>query len=187
MEQVLVFTRSKLGASRLASYLDRRGVQRSAIHGDRSQPERTRALEAFKRPVRQGPRRDGRGLARPRHRGAAVRRQLRAAVRAAGLHPPHRPDRPGRRERHCHLARLLDEVNELLGVQRLLKQGDPVRGGRGVPARSRSRAGHPRRTRRLSLRPVSLFDRRKCRIRSPNIPEPKRRSREPLIACENEK
>ena len=48
MEQVLVFTRSKLGASRLASYLDRRGVSCSAIHGDRSQQERTRALEAFR-------------------------------------------------------------------------------------------------------------------------------------------
>jgi ATP-dependent RNA helicase RhlE len=48
MDQVLVFTRSKLGASRLASYLDRRGVSCSAIHGDRSQAERTRALEAFR-------------------------------------------------------------------------------------------------------------------------------------------
>jgi ATP-dependent RNA helicase RhlE len=48
MEQVLVFTRSKIGASRLASYLDRRGVSTSAIHGDRTQAERTRALAAFK-------------------------------------------------------------------------------------------------------------------------------------------
>ena len=49
MEQVLVFTRTKLAASRLASYLDRRGVNAIAIHSDRSQPERTRALEEFKR------------------------------------------------------------------------------------------------------------------------------------------
>jgi ATP-dependent RNA helicase RhlE len=48
MDQVLVFTRSKIGAGRLASYLDRRGVSTSAIHGDRSQAERTRALAAFK-------------------------------------------------------------------------------------------------------------------------------------------
>ena len=48
MAQVLVFTRSKIGASRLASYLDRRGVSTTAIHGDRSQGERTRALAAFK-------------------------------------------------------------------------------------------------------------------------------------------
>ena len=48
IEQVLVFTRTKIGASRLASYLDRRGVPAIAIHSDRTQGERTRALEAFK-------------------------------------------------------------------------------------------------------------------------------------------
>jgi ATP-dependent RNA helicase RhlE len=46
--QVLVFTRTKIGATRLASYLDRRGLEAVAIHSDRSQPERTRALEGFK-------------------------------------------------------------------------------------------------------------------------------------------
>ena len=48
MDQVLVFTGSKVGAGRLASYLDRRGVSCTAIHGDRTQAERTRALAAFK-------------------------------------------------------------------------------------------------------------------------------------------
>jgi len=46
--QVLVFTRTKIAASRLATYLDRRGLDAVAIHSDRSQPERTRALEGFK-------------------------------------------------------------------------------------------------------------------------------------------
>jgi len=46
--QVLVFTRTKIGASRLATYLDRRGLDAVAIHSDRTQPERTRALESFK-------------------------------------------------------------------------------------------------------------------------------------------
>ena len=46
--QVLVFTRTKIGATRLATYLDRRGLEAVAIHSDRSQPERTRALEGFK-------------------------------------------------------------------------------------------------------------------------------------------
>ena len=45
---VLVFTRTKLAASRLASRLDREGLDAVAIHSDRSQPERTRALEGFK-------------------------------------------------------------------------------------------------------------------------------------------
>jgi len=48
IEQVLVFTRTKIGATRLASYLDRRGVAAIAIHSDRTQGERTRALAAFK-------------------------------------------------------------------------------------------------------------------------------------------
>jgi ATP-dependent RNA helicase RhlE len=46
--QVLVFTRTKIAASRLASYLDRRGLEAVAIHSDRSQPDRMRALEGFK-------------------------------------------------------------------------------------------------------------------------------------------
>ncbi len=46
--QVLVFTRTKLAASRLAARLDREGLEAVAIHSDRSQPERTKALEGFK-------------------------------------------------------------------------------------------------------------------------------------------
>jgi ATP-dependent RNA helicase RhlE len=48
LRQVLVFTRTKIGATRLASWLDRQGLNAVAIHSDRSQPERTRALEEFK-------------------------------------------------------------------------------------------------------------------------------------------
>jgi len=48
LRQVLVFTRTKLAAGRLASWLDRRGIEATAIHGDRNQAERTKALEAFK-------------------------------------------------------------------------------------------------------------------------------------------
>ncbi|MEO7664821.1 MAG: DEAD/DEAH box helicase, partial [Candidatus Limnocylindrales bacterium] len=47
-KQVLVFVRTKIGATRLATYLDRHGVDAVAIHSDRTQPERTRALEGFK-------------------------------------------------------------------------------------------------------------------------------------------
>ena len=48
LHQVLVFTRTKIQAGRLASQLERDGVEAVAIHGDRSQPERERALAAFK-------------------------------------------------------------------------------------------------------------------------------------------
>ncbi len=46
--QVLVFVGTKFGASRLAHYLVRQGVAADAIHGDKSQQQRTEALEAFK-------------------------------------------------------------------------------------------------------------------------------------------
>ena len=48
LHQVLVFTRTKLQAGRLASQLDRDGIAAVAIHGDRSQPDRERALAGFK-------------------------------------------------------------------------------------------------------------------------------------------
>ncbi len=48
LRQLLVFSRTKIGATRLATWLDRQGLNAVAIHSDRSQPERTRALEEFK-------------------------------------------------------------------------------------------------------------------------------------------
>jgi len=46
--QVLVFTRTKHGASRLAEQLDREGITADAIHGNKSQSQRTRTLAGFK-------------------------------------------------------------------------------------------------------------------------------------------
>jgi len=47
-KQVIVFTKTKLTASRLARQLQRDGIAADAIHGDKSQLERQQALEAFK-------------------------------------------------------------------------------------------------------------------------------------------
>ena len=46
--QTLVFTRTKHGANRLAEQLTHDGLQCAAIHGNKSQSARTRALEDFK-------------------------------------------------------------------------------------------------------------------------------------------
>ncbi len=125
MDQVLVFTRSKIGASRLASYLDRRGVSTSAIHGDRSQSERTRALEAFK--------------------GRFVKVLVATDVASRGLdiedlpyvvnyelpYEPqdyiHRIGRTGRAGASGTAISLVspDEVDELRAVQRLLRKSIP--------------------------------------------------------------
>ena len=47
-QQVLVFTRTKHGANRLAQQLERDGIDADAIHGNKSQGARTRALKRFK-------------------------------------------------------------------------------------------------------------------------------------------
>jgi ATP-dependent RNA helicase RhlE len=48
INQVLVFTRTKHRANRVADFLTRAGVRAGRIHGNRSQSQRTQALEAFK-------------------------------------------------------------------------------------------------------------------------------------------
>ena len=48
IEQALVFARTKHGAWRLAQQLERDGIAATAIHGDKSQPQRIRALNDFK-------------------------------------------------------------------------------------------------------------------------------------------
>jgi ATP-dependent RNA helicase RhlE len=46
--QVLVFTRTKHGANRLAQHLENAGIRAAAIHGNKSQAARVRALADFK-------------------------------------------------------------------------------------------------------------------------------------------
>jgi ATP-dependent RNA helicase RhlE len=48
LDRVLVFSRTKHGADRLAAQLSREGISASAIHGNKSQPQRTHALAEFK-------------------------------------------------------------------------------------------------------------------------------------------
>ena len=48
VEQAIVFTRTKHGANRLVKMLDREGIEAMAIHGNKSQSARTRALDAFR-------------------------------------------------------------------------------------------------------------------------------------------
>ncbi len=48
VSQAIVFTRTKHGANRLVEQCRERGVQAEAIHGNKSQSARTRALQAFR-------------------------------------------------------------------------------------------------------------------------------------------
>jgi len=49
LAQALVFVNSKLGCARLARSFERDGLRTNALHGDKSQDERLKALDAFKR------------------------------------------------------------------------------------------------------------------------------------------
>ncbi len=51
MSQALVFTRTKHRANRLSEFLVKRGIKAERIHGNRSQAQRTAALDGFKRGV----------------------------------------------------------------------------------------------------------------------------------------
>ena len=102
--RTLFFVRTKHGADRLAKQLSRAGVEAAAIHGDRNQSQRQRALDAF---TAGHPRVlvatdvAARGIhvddVRP---GGAVR----PAERPQGLPAPFGPDGPGRGHRHGHRA-----------------------------------------------------------------------------------
>jgi ATP-dependent RNA helicase RhlE len=48
LKQVLVFSNTKIGASRLSRTLEQAGIKAQAIHGDKTQQERIAALDAFK-------------------------------------------------------------------------------------------------------------------------------------------
>jgi superfamily II DNA/RNA helicase len=49
LKQAFVFCNSKLGCARLARSLEKDGFKTSALHGDKSQDERLKSLDAFKR------------------------------------------------------------------------------------------------------------------------------------------
>jgi len=48
LDSVLVFTRTKHGADRVVRHLEREGIEATAMHADKTQPQRTKALQDFK-------------------------------------------------------------------------------------------------------------------------------------------
>ena len=49
VDSALVFTRTKYGADKVAKHLSNSGIQAEAIHGNKSQPQRDRAMNGFKK------------------------------------------------------------------------------------------------------------------------------------------
>jgi ATP-dependent RNA helicase RhlE len=135
--QVLVFTRTKHGANRLAEQLDQDGISTAAIHGNKSQGARTRALADFKR--------------------GAVRVLVATDIAARGLdidqlphvvnydlpevpeHYVHRIGRTGRAGNEGLAISLVagDERPLLKQIERLLRHQLPVRNLDGYTPRAR--------------------------------------------------
>ncbi|MDF0751837.1 DEAD/DEAH box helicase [Marinobacter sp. 71-i] len=156
-EQVLVFTRTKHGANRLTQKLERDGITAAAIHGNKSQGARTRALADFK----QG---EVRVLVATdiAARGLDIK-QLPQVVNFELPNVPedyvHRIGRTGRAGESGHALSLVsaDEGSMLAGIERLLKKQLPrksVEGfeptnnlplkpkGKPDPSRARNRNGN---------------------------------------------
>jgi len=157
--QVLVFTRTKHGANRLAQQLERDGLSAAAIHGNKSQGARTRALHGFK--------------------NGAVRVLVATDIAARGLdidqlphvvnyelpNVPedyvHRIGRTGRAGREGQAISLVcaEEREFLAGIEKLLKRQIPqevvagyepevpLAANRGRPGGNRPRAAAPARRR----------------------------------------
>ena len=87
---VLVFSRTKHGADRIARIVSKAGIGCDAIHGDKSQTARQRALSNFKA----GKTRDRHRRARYRYRSVGNGHQLRLARCRRDLRAPDRPHGP---------------------------------------------------------------------------------------------
>jgi ATP-dependent RNA helicase RhlE len=121
-EQVLVFTRTKHGANKLTRYLETNGIRAAAIHGNKSQGARTKALAEFKQ-----------GLTRIlvatdiAARGLDIQ-QLPQVVNFDLPHVPedyiHRIGRTGRAGATGQAISLVsaDEARQLADIERLTKQ-----------------------------------------------------------------
>jgi ATP-dependent RNA helicase RhlE len=127
LRQVLVFCRTKHMAARLASWLDREGVDATAIHGDRTQQERERALESFK---------SGEVRVLVATDVAARGLDIEALPQVVNFELPmhaqdyvHRIGRTGRAGLEGHAISLVsfEEEDQLKQINKLLKRDLPVR------------------------------------------------------------
>jgi len=125
--QVLVFTRTKHGANRLTKQLNTDGIKASAIHGNKSQNNRTRTLAEFKK-----------GLLRVLVATDVAARGLDISnlPHVVNFDLPnvpedyvHRVGRTGRAGKNGEALSLVcgDEQEFLIRIQKLLKQKIPVR------------------------------------------------------------
>ena len=172
--QVLVFTRTKHGANRLAQQLEKDGLTASAIHGNKSQGARTRALAGFKNG-------DVRVLVATdiAARGLDID-QLPHVVNYELPNVPedyvHRIGRTGRAGNEGEAISLVcvDELKLLRDIERLLKQEIPKETLEGYePDPSVMARAAPSRASRVTLTSAAIAGQRISQVRAGgNLPAP---------------
>ena len=126
LDSVLIFTRTKHGADRVVRHLEKAGISATAMHADKTQAQRTRALEDFKDGQDPRARRDRHRAARARHLRHHARHQLRRAAAARGLRAPHRPHGPrGEATGDAYTFMAPDEIAMVRTIERVIGQPIP--------------------------------------------------------------
>ena len=169
LERVIVFTRTKRGANRVAEALEKTGV---VVRGDPRQQVAERAPARARRlQPRPGPRAGGDRPRRARHRRARrdPRHQLRAAGRGRELRPSHRPHRARRRLGHRALV-LRRQRARPAQEHRAADQPAPRR------AAGPGQRGHAAATGRSAVAPAGARGTERASRRKPRSWRPARRS-----------
>jgi ATP-dependent RNA helicase RhlE len=177
MQQVLIFTRKKIDADRLARQMQSYGLLATAIHSDRSQGERTIALDDFKNgraKILVATEVAARGLDLDQRRSSSPR----AAAHTGRLCAPHRPHRPAGMTGEAISLVSPDEM-EFWSTSKTAEAADPTTRRRRIrprepesPAQYRARVGAWRQARRA--RPPA-GTRAQCRTRATTRQDPRPR------------
>jgi Superfamily II DNA and RNA helicases len=175
-QQVLVFCRTKHGANRLSDYLTKFGVRSTAIHGNKTQAARTKALADFKR---------GKASVLVATDIAARGIDIDTLPHVINYDLPqvpedyvHRIGRTGRAGAEGEAISLVsaDEAKQLFAIERLLKRKldrqliDDFEPGHDVPETGRGGAGggRPKKAKPASKRSQSFNKKRSAVQKNPN-------------------